>query len=115
ADRGHEGHGGAVEMRVVLEADDFEVERVAGVDAALERSHVPAMDVEVAVERAVRVRVADEIDEPVAARGVEDAVPAAGKWRFDVDRGMPLGPWPSLDRVHGAPDDPGGHADGQGD
>ena len=67
-------------MGAVIVADDFEMERIASVDTILERSHVPAMDVEVAVERAVGVRVADQNDGTVAALAVKDAIPAAGEW-----------------------------------
>ena len=55
------------------------MQRIASVDAILERSHIPAMDVEVAVERAVGARVADQSDGTVTAPGVKDAIPAAGE------------------------------------
>src|SRR5206468_282443 len=109
------GHLGMVEMGAVIEAEDSEMERIAIVDAILDRSRIPAMDVEVAVEPAVGSRVADQNDGTVAALAVKDAIPAAGEWRREIDRGEMFGPWPGAERVHGAPGDPDAHADGQDD
>src|SRR5206468_11160537 len=67
---------------------------------------IPAMDVEVAVEPAVGSRVADQNDGTVAALAVKDAIPAAGEWRREIDRGEMFGPWPGAERVHGVPGDP---------
>src|SRR6266704_1484404 len=108
------GHGGGVEVGAVPEALNLEMERVGGPNTLLEPPHAHAVDVEVAVERAVGARVADQSDGTVAAPDVKDAIPAAGEWRREVDRGGMVGPWPPADRVHGAPGDPGAHANGQG-
>src|SRR5260370_23085719 len=100
-------------MGALIVALDFEMERIASVDAILERSHIPAMDVKVAVERAVGARVADQHHRTVAVWGVKDAIPAAGEWRREVDGSGRL--WPGLDRPHHAPSDPDAHAKGQGE